>query len=106
MIWTAERKIRSPAKAMPSVWKVGKFSLSLLVSCHLVLRSSASKSDARAVSLACCVPAILDRCLAGLAALAVAAPTAARARVSPAIRVRLMVMFIRTSSLLGFLRTW
>jgi hypothetical protein len=50
MISTEERKIRSPAKAMPSVWNVGKFSFSLLVCCQAVLRSTAPKAVASAVS--------------------------------------------------------
>ena len=44
----------SGVKAMPSVWKVGKLSLSLLVSCQFVLRVTLPKSSANAVSVAWC----------------------------------------------------
>ena len=41
----------SSVKAMPSEWKVGKSSFSLLVSCQAVLRSTAVKASATAVSV-------------------------------------------------------
>src|SRR6476661_3173909 len=78
----------SGVKAMPSVWKVGKFSLSLPVSCQSVVRVTLPKVAARLVSAAWWTAPSVAWALAAAAPPTVRVATAAR--VVARVRVRFM----------------